>query len=203
MTEWIAEEDCTVAIVGATTESTEGQRTFQVGQGESFKVALGRSGFTYYIGSSPGHLPERKLDFSRATPIRLRVVRGPQCDLFTSAWTEAPFHVSNQRSRAGFRLTASFDAHAIELPSEPACPGAIQVTPDGNAIILGPDGPTIGGYPKVAVVCSCDLDQLAHLRPGSQIHFEEVFIEQAKELHRDYRATLAKRVAQIRLGARG
>ena len=44
-----------------------------------------------------------------------------------------------------------------ELVSEAVCPGAIQVTRDGQCIILGVDGQTIGGYPKIATVISADL----------------------------------------------
>ena len=37
--------------------------------------------------------------------------------------------------------------------------GAIELTPSG-LIVLGPDHPTTGGYPVVAVVASDDVDRL-------------------------------------------
>ena len=37
-----------------------------------------------------------------------------------------------------------------ELPSQGVLPGAIQVPPDGQPIILGWDGPVTGGYPVIA-----------------------------------------------------
>ena len=56
--------------------------------------------------------------------------------------------------------------HGFSLASEPAIPGAIQIPPSGGPIVLGPDGPTIGGYPKVAVVIDADLDRLGRAGPG-------------------------------------
>ena len=56
--------------------------------------------------------------------------------------------------------------------SEPVCPGAVQVTPDGQCIVLGVDGQTIGGYPKIAQVIQADLDALGQLRPGQAIQFK-------------------------------
>ncbi len=45
--------------------------------------------------------------------------------------------------------------------------GAIQVPPDGLPLVLGPDRPTTGGYPVVAVVVDADLDRLAQVAPGN------------------------------------
>ncbi len=193
MTEWVAEDDGSVAVVGSI------NLTATLSAGETLKIELGKTGFTYYVAWSPGYGEPKRLDFARSTPQVLRVVKGPQAHLFDLRWMDTSFEVSNQLSRAGFRLTGSFDDHHIELPSEPACTGAIQVTPDGTAIILGPDGPTIGGYPKVAIVCSADLDQLAHLRPGSSIRFEEISVDEARALKRAQKADISQRLAILKL----
>src|SRR5436309_7704836 len=71
-----------------------------------------------------------------------------------------------------------------DLVSQPVCPGTVQVTRDGQCIILGVDGQTIGGYPKVAQVIRADLDKLGQLRPGERIRFEYVSLERAEELYR-------------------
>ena len=47
--------------------------------------------------------------------------------------------------------------------------GAIQITPDGGAIVLGPDRPVTGGYPMPAIVVRADLGVLARLRPGERL----------------------------------
>jgi len=104
------------------------------------------------------------------------VVLGPRADWFTlaavgdlltSTWTVRP-----DSDRVGLRL----DGPALrrrtpgrELPSEPMVTGALQVPPDGRPVILGPDRPTTGGYPVIAVVVDAHLDRLAQLRPGDEI----------------------------------
>jgi antagonist of KipI len=75
----------------------------------------------------------------------------------------------------GIRL----DGPALKLPnrelvSEPVAPGAVQITNDGKPIVLGVDGQTIGGYPKIAHIISADLDLLGQLRPGDEVHFQRV-----------------------------
>jgi antagonist of KipI len=67
-----------------------------------------------------------------------------------------------------------------EMISEPVCPGSIQVTRDGQCIILGVDGQTIGGYPKIAQVISADRDLLGQLRPGDRVRFNEIGLEEAE-----------------------
>lgn len=84
------------------------------------------------------------------------------------------YTVRHDSDRVGIRLEGPRMAHILELPSEPATPGVVQITPEGFPIILGPDGPTIGGYPRAAVVISGDLPALAQLRPGDEIQFERV-----------------------------
>jgi len=69
---------------------------------------------------------------------------------------------------------------ARELVSEPVCPGTIQVTRDGQCIILGVDGQTIGGYPKIAQVIAADLPRLGQFRPNDEVSFAYVSIEEAE-----------------------
>jgi len=42
---------------------------------------------------------------------------------------------------------------------------------DGKPIVLGPEHPTTGGYPVIAVVASADLDRLFSIRPGGTVRF--------------------------------
>src|SRR5262249_55608127 len=71
-----------------------------------------------------------------------------------------------------------------ELTSEPVCPGSVQVTGDGQCIVLGVDGQTIGGYPKIAQVVTADLDKLGQLRPDDRIRFTRVDLTEAERLYR-------------------
>jgi allophanate hydrolase len=44
---------------------------------------------------------------------------------------------------------------------------------------MGPDGPTTGGYPKIATVIGADLWRLAQLAPGDTVRFRAVGAEDA------------------------
>lgn len=48
--------------------------------------------------------------------------------------------------------------------------GAIEVTPSG-LVVLGPDHPTTGGYPVVAVVTSASLGSLFARPAGTPLRF--------------------------------
>lgn len=88
-----------------------------------------------------------------------------------------------------------------EMLSEPVCPGAIQVTHDGQCIVLGVDGQTIGGYPKVAQVVSADLDALAQLRPGERVEFLQASLDEAEQLYHQKRELLREWVTRLRTAA--
>jgi 5-oxoprolinase (ATP-hydrolysing) subunit C len=107
--------------------------------------------------------------------------------------------VSLDSDRVGIRLEGLKLTPGEESLSEPACPGTIQVTNDGNLVILGPDGPTIGGYRKIGVVCSADIDRLAQLRPGQQISFESITCEEAVAAWQQRNQELEAKLAELRL----
>jgi allophanate hydrolase len=112
-------------------------------------------------------------------------VDGPQHDLFgDEAWElllSGRYTVSAASDRMGYRLEGAALTHCgpASLPSEPACPGAIQIPDGGAPIVLMPDGPTVGGYPKLAVVITADLGVMAQLTPGTRPRFERVTLDQA------------------------
>lgn len=64
-------------------------------------------------------------------------------------------------------------AHCVgrELPSEGLVRGAIQIPPDGLPVVMGPDHPTTGGYPVIAVVVDRDADRVMQLAPGAAVQF--------------------------------
>jgi biotin-dependent carboxylase-like uncharacterized protein len=115
--------------------------------------------------------------------ISLRVLDGPQCDWFTDqSFFEQVYEVSASSNRMGMRLKgASLTRHPGELTSEAVAPGAVQIANDGQPIVLGVDGQTIGGYPKIAHVIRADLDRLAQLRPGDRVRFLRVTLEEARQ----------------------
>lgn len=120
----------------------------------------------------------------------VRVIDGPQRALFSDdAWERflsTSWKVSRASDRMGYRLEADAPvvAPAADLPSEAACVGAIQVPPDGIPIVLMADGPTVGGYPKIAVVITVDLPILAQKLPGEGVRFEETTVAASQRLMR-------------------
>jgi antagonist of KipI len=146
----------------------------------------------------------------------LLVLEGAQADWFPAdalvSRKSAPpprFTVSPASDRMGLRLRGPpLPVPDRELLSEPVCPGTVQVTRDGQRIILGVDSQTIGGYPKVGQVISADLDELGQLRPGDRIRFVRVRLEDAEGLYRQKHADLHEWTTRLRvslggLGSRG
>src|SRR5262249_33653923 len=115
-------------------------------------------------------------------PIRLRVLEGPQADWFPETdFYLQEFTVTPASNRMGVRLHGEpLEVPPRELLSEPVSPGAVQVTRDGQCIVLGVDGQTIGGYPKIAHVIGADLDTLGQLRPSDLVQFQLASLEEAE-----------------------
>lgn len=135
------------------------------------------------------------------SPRVIRVINGPQ---YTKK-AEAPgtkHLVLAERSRVGTRLSGIPIDDFKEISSEPACWGALQITPNGERILIGPDGPTIGGYPKIAVAIDADLDRIAQLREGESVEFKFVSYEKAVGLSTTASNEFDKKVSWIRTLAR-
>jgi biotin-dependent carboxylase-like uncharacterized protein len=116
------------------------------------------------------------------SPVTVRVLPGPQYDWFLDPreFTNERYEVHPASDRMGLRLNGPMlTRRAGELTSEPVAPGAVQVTNDGRPVVLGVDGQTIGGYPKIAHVVRADLDLLGQLRPGDRLRFRFVTPDEA------------------------
>ena len=150
-----------------------------VGKGVSGLVGKGLSGFEVDIKTT---------EHAKATPdeVTVRVTRGPQWDAFEPQSRDAlfttRFTVSPASDRMGYRLLGGpvLPREAATRPSEPVCPGAIQIPDSGEPIVVMPDGPTVGGYPKLAVVVRADLRLVAQCPPDRGIRFREVSLEEAR-----------------------
>lgn len=134
------------------------------------QVPLGRPAGGHAVAVRPRPLP--------AGGARLRLIPGPQLEAFAGdalgILARTRFEVSSQSDRMGYRLAGP------PLPgtppdgamiSEATFPGAVQVPPSGEPILLLADRPTTGGYPQIGVVASVDLSTAAQLAPGDWIEF--------------------------------
>lgn len=122
----------------------------------------------------------------------LRVVPGHErarCgDGAWAALLSTSFTVSPQSSRQGTRLEATTPlpmpgAPTLSMLTVPVWPGAVQVPPSGQPVVLGADSTATGGYPRLAQVIAVDRYKLAQLRPGSLVTFEAVSLDDARGWH--------------------
>jgi biotin-dependent carboxylase-like uncharacterized protein len=114
-----------------------------------------------------------------ADPVSLRAIPGPRDDWFapdalTALGTEG-YQVAPASDRTGLRLAGPRLARRAgregELPTEGVASGSLQVTHEGQPILLLADHPATGGYPVIAVVVYADLGLAAQLRPGQRVRF--------------------------------
>lgn len=116
----------------------------------------------------------------RVSTAPIRLWPGPDLTMFVEdVWallTTGPWMPVAPINRIGIRLAGSTISppHAAQRRSEGLIPGAVQVPPDGQPIVLLRDHPTTGGYPVVAVVDPEDLGRLAQTPPGRDLLFMAV-----------------------------
>lgn len=147
-----------------------------------------------------GHEPSEQLP-----PRTIRVIMGPQDDYFTASAKETlqseVYRISHDSDRMGSRLVGPHLEHdpekGAEIISDGLIPGTIQVPGSGAPIVLLADGPTVGGYPKIATVISSDLPVLATMMPGTPLRFEAVTVEEGEAALRDCRAAHQRRLESI------
>lgn len=93
------------------------------------------------------------------------VLPGP--DLAVQPLLDREWDLDPQSNRIGIRLAGTpIPAPTAGLPSRPMILGAVQLPPNGLPIILGPDHPTTGGYPVIAIVTPRSMDDVAQWAEG-------------------------------------
>ncbi|MEO7296240.1 MAG: biotin-dependent carboxyltransferase family protein [Candidatus Limnocylindria bacterium] len=120
----------------------------------------------------------------------IRVVPGPHAGIermVARAWT-----VGSEADRTGVRLDGpSLASDRSEVSSMGLPLGAIQVPPDGRPIVMLADRPVTGGYPVPACVVRADIGRVAALRPGDEVTFASVSLEEARRAMRQAEDELA------------
>jgi allophanate hydrolase subunit 2 len=106
----------------------------------------------------------------------IRIVPGPDAAFSDDALARlgsAPYRILPQSDRVGTRLAGPALARRPDFveTSRPMVRGAIEVPADGQPIALGPEHPTTGGYPLIAVIASDDLDRFFAIRLGASVRF--------------------------------
>jgi antagonist of KipI len=127
----------------------------------------------------------------KSSPFLIRVIIGPHEDRFTDeglkAFLTCTYLLTSESNRMGYRLKGPRITHRNGpiVVSESTPLGAIQVPGQGNPVILLRERGTTGGYAKIGCVITRDLDILAQIFPGEEIHFTQVDVETAHALDRD------------------
>lgn len=109
--------------------------------------------------------------------IRLRVLPGPQDDLFEPQSIEtfftAAYTVTPRNDRMGYCLDGPPLRHrnGADIVSDGLCAGAVQVPGDGLPLVMTADHQTTGGYPKIGAVIGPDLFRLVQARQGVRVRF--------------------------------
>jgi urea carboxylase len=118
-------------------------------------------------------------------------------DFFTERDIETFFatdwRVHHNSSRTGVRLigpkpawarTDGGDAglHPSNIHDNAYAIGAVDFTGD-MPVILGPDGPSLGGFVCPAVVVNAELWKLGQLKSGDTVRFQRLAADQAEQLH--------------------
>ncbi|MEH7342426.1 biotin-dependent carboxyltransferase family protein [Bacillus sp. JJ1532] len=122
------------------------------------------------------------------TPRPMRIVLGPHDIKFTKeailTLVSNPYKITNNSDRMGYRLEGKPLQHVnkADIISEFITPGVIQVPANGQPIVHMADAGTSGGYTVVGVIISVDLPYMAQKKPGDQIDFEIIGIEEAHQL---------------------
>lgn len=138
-------------------------------------------------------------------PTRLRFIPGMD-------WAALPEHeqqalaknrhrISSQCDRMGLRLSGP----ALSLPEGPerlsagVTFGTIQLPPDGQPIVLGPERQTTGGYPVLGTVARIDWPRLGQLRPGDTVSFMPITVDAAHAMIRARERDIARLAAGLSL----
>lgn len=139
--------------------------------------------------------------------VAVRITRGPQASAFDeNEWAtllKGEYKISTSSDRTGYRLDGPSLTNAVPtLASEASCQGAIQIPGNGKPIALMADAPTVGGYPKIAVVAEADLPLLAQRSPGEDVRFELVTIEESQRALKQ-RASDLQTIGELATAAAG
>jgi allophanate hydrolase subunit 2 len=107
----------------------------------------------------------------------VHVVAGPDLDAFAptalAQLTAAPYRILPSSDRVGTRLAGAVLPRLATYreDSRPMVQGALEVPRDGQPIVLGPEHPTTGGYPILAVIANAELGRFHAIRLGGSVRF--------------------------------
>jgi urea carboxylase len=187
--------------------------TFTLGQFGGHNGRALRAGDVLKIDASFAAVPNQSLPDMLKPEIahtwELRVIYGPHGapDFFTdqdvATFFDTDWEVHYNSSRTGIRLIGpkpewarknggEAGLHPSNIHDNAYAFGTVDFTGD-MPVILGPDGPSLGGFVCPATVIQADLWKLGQLRAGDKIRFKPVSLESAVSIE----AALSESVEQL------
>ncbi|RYZ52897.1 MAG: biotin-dependent carboxyltransferase family protein [Sphingobacteriales bacterium] len=134
------------------------------------------------------------MDYSRRI---IRVLEGHEKNWFDQAGQDLFYHgefsIGSRSDRMGYTLEGGVVTlkEPRQLISTAVNMGTIQITGQGNPIILMADCQTTGGYPRIAQIAAIDLPVIAQMRQGDQLRFQVIDIRQAESLLLEHKKAVA------------
>ena len=117
----------------------------------------------------------------------LRIVPGPQDGMFTEQalheFSHSLYTVTSDSNRMAAKLsgTAVEAKNGVDILSDGIVEGSVQISANGQPIVMLADHQSTGGYAKIATVIPCDIPALAQVRPGQLVGFRVVSVEEGAE----------------------
>lgn len=191
--------------------------TFTLGQFGGHGGRALRTGDVLHLAPLTAPCPDAVLPPSLGTalaPVReLRVIYGPHAapEYFTLRYMATFFatdwEVHFNSSRTGVRLIGpkpewvrdsggEAGLHPSNIHDNPYAIGAIDFTGD-MPVILGPDGPSLGGFVCPATIIEADLHAMGQLKAGDKVRFVPVDIATARRLAQAQEREIASLTSQI------
>ncbi len=174
----------------------ESRSTFELGQFGGHAARRLLAGDTLHLGTAEADTASVALPIPEISSAwTLRVLYGPHGapDFFTDDDIEtivsADWQVHYNSNRTGVRLVGpkphwarkdggEAGLHPSNIHDNPYAIGAVDFTGD-MPIILGPDGPSLGGFVCPFVVIAADRWKIGQLAPGDKLRFVPVTAEDA------------------------
>ncbi len=129
------------------------------------------------------------------------VIPGPQPTYeylkpeYLKTLTESEYTVNFNSARTGIRLNGPIPQwvredggeaglHPSNIHDNAYAIGTLDLTGD-QSILLGPDGPSLGGFVCSVTTAKGELWKLGQLHPGDKVHFQLLSLEQAEKIRDD------------------
>jgi urea carboxylase len=169
-------------------------------------------------GGGPPEVQELSYEHRPVIPAvwTIGVIPGPHCteeflqpDYLQRQLVKTSWEVHFNSSRTGVRLMGpaplwtredggEAGLHPSNIHDNAYAVGTLDLTGD-MPILLGPDGPSLGGFICPVTTASAEFWKLGQLHPGDQIRFRLVTLEEAEALRRVQEENL-KAIGEKRLG---